>query len=295
MAETPDPRAGATTPTLPSHVTTPLLTLVTEQALEEDYRHVAERRAAGAEPPEPPRSRWAGAAVIAAFGLLVGIAAVQNSRNETVEDAGRATLINRIEEQRATLQVREDQLADLTRDNGSLSDEVEERTAARQGAQTALRRLEAGAGFRPVTGEGVRITVEGNPVGDPSQQVRDADLALLVDGLFEAGAEAIAINDQRLNNLGSIRNTGAAIHVNTRPLTEPYVVRAIGDTRTLQAMLLETTHGSDFFSLADQLGFVYTMQNVDQLSLPAARQRPLRQVREANPGAGTPGIEEGSG
>ncbi len=295
MAETRDPQAGGATRTLPSHVTTPLLTLVTEQALEEDYRHVAERRAAGVEPPEPPRSRWAGAAVIAAFGLLVGIAAVQNSRNEAVEDAGRATLINRIEEQRATLQAREDQLADLTRDNASLSDEVEDRNAARQGAQAEMRRLQAGAGFWPVTGEGVRVTVEGNPVGDPSQQVRDADLALLVDGLFEAGAEAIAINDQRLNNLGSIRNTGAAIHVNTRPLTEPYVVRAIGDTRTLQAQLLETTHGSDFFSLADQLGFVYTMQNVDQLSLPAARQRPLRQVRQESPGSGTPGIEEGSG
>jgi len=295
MAETGDQQAGGTTPPLPSHVTTPLLTLVTEQALEEDYRHVAERRAAGAEPPEQPRSRWAGAAVIAAFGLLVGIAAVQNSRNAAVEDAGRATLINRIEEQRATLQAREDQLADLTRDNASLTDEVEERTSARQAAETTLRRLQAGAGFWPVTGEGVRVTVEGNPVGDPSQQVRDADLALLVDGLFEAGAEAIAINDQRLNNLGSIRNTGAAIHVNTRPLTEPYVVRAIGDTRTLQADLLETTHGSDFFSLADQLGFVYTMQNVDQLSLPAARQRPLRQVREQGPGVGTPGIEEGSG
>ena len=295
MAESYDQERGGPTRTLPPHVTTPLLTLVTQQALEEDYRQVAERRAAGDGPPEQPQSRVVGMAVIAAFGLLVGIAAVQNSRNEAVEDAGRATLIARIEEQRATLQAREDQVADLTRDNEALSDELEERTAARQDAQAALRRLQAGAGFLAVTGEGVRITVEGNPVGDPSQQVRDADLALLVDGLFEAGAEAIAVNDQRLNTLGSIRNTGAAIHVNTRPLTEPYVVRAIGDTRTLQADLLETTHGSDFFSLADQLGFVYTMQNVDELSLPAARQRPLRQVREASPGAGTPGIEEGAG
>ena len=144
-------------------------------------------------------------------------------------------------------------------------------------------------------GEGVRFTVEGNPVGDPSQQVRDADLALLVDGLFEAGAEAISINDERLNTLGAIRNTGAAIHVNTRPLTAPYVVRAIGDTRTLQADLLETTHGSDFFSLADQLGFIVSRQNVDQMSLPAARKRPLRQVRAVNPGAVTPGIEKGAG
>ena len=287
-----DPAVASSRP-LPPHVTTPLLTLVTQQALEEEYRQVAERRTNGEGPPQQSRSRMAGVVAIAAFGILVSVAAVQNSRNAAVEDAGRATLIAQIEQQRSTLQDRQDQVADLTRENQAVSDEVDERTAARQQAQTELRRLQASAGFLAVTGEGVRVTVEGNPVGDASQQVRDADLALLVDGLFGAGAEAIAINDQRLNNLGSIRNTGAAIHVNTRPLTEPYVVRAIGDTRTLQANLLDTTHGADFFSLADQLGFVYSMQNVDQLSLPAARQRPLRWARE--PGPGTTGIEEGSG
>lgn len=289
-----DDRPDATTARpLPAHVTTPLLTLVTQQAVEEEYRQVAERRSHGDRPPEQPRSRMAGVVAIAAFGVLVSVAAVQNSRNEAVEDAGRATLIAQIETQRSALQARQDQVADLTRENQALSDELDERTATRQQVQGELRRLQASAGFLAVTGEGVRVTVEGNPVGDASQQVRDADLALLVDGLFGAGAEAIAINDQRLNNLGAIRNTGAAIHVNTRPLTEPYVVRAIGDTRTLQADLLDTTHGADFFSLADQLGFVYSMQNVDQLSLPAARQRPLRWAREAGPEK--PGLEEGTG
>ena len=285
---------GGSTGTLPAHVTTPLLTLVTQQALEQDYREVAERRSTGEVPPERPRSRMVGVAVIGVFGLLVGLAAVQNSRNAAVEDAGRATLISRIEQQRGVLQVRQDQIAELNRDNEALTAQLEARTAARQEAQGTLRRLAAGAGFLGVTGEGVRITVEGNPVGDASQQVRDADLALLVDGLFEAGAEAVAINDQRLNALGSIRNTGAAVHVNTRPLTEPYVVRAIGDPLTLQAELLQTTHGSDFFALADQLGFVTSMQNEEQLTLPAARPRPLRQVREAAPGEGTPGVEEGA-
>ena len=40
---------------LPEHVTTPLLSLITQQALEEDYRSVAERRAReGGARPEPP-------------------------------------------------------------------------------------------------------------------------------------------------------------------------------------------------------------------------------------------------
>ena len=136
--------------------------------------------------------------------------------------------------------------------------------------------------------------VDDNPIGDPVQLVTDADLAMLVDGLWEAGAEAIAINDQRLNPLGSIRNVGSAIHVNTVPLTPPYVVRAIGDSRTLQADLLNTTHGAQFFSLADQLGFVYSMDDVDELELPAARQRPLSHVETGTADQrGDRGVEEG--
>lgn len=277
---------------LPPHVTTPLLTLVTQQAVEEDYRLVAARGSAGGSPPEQPRSRLLAIGVIAAFGVLISIAAVQTSRNEAVDDAGRATLVAQIEEQRAALGIRQDRIADLTRENEALADDLEEQRTSRQQAEASLRRLAADAGFLAVTGEGVRVVVEGNPDGNARQQVRDTDLALLVDGLFEAGAEAIAINDQRLNALGSIRNTGAAIHVNTRPLTQPYVVRAVGDARTLQANLLDTTHGADFFALADQLGFVVSMENEEQLSLPAARQRTLRQATEA--GADVPGIEEGS-
>lgn len=277
---------------LPAHVTTPLLALVTHQALEQDYREVAERRSLEGRRPSPDGNRWIMIAVIAAFGLLISVAAVQTSRNAAVDDAGRATLISQIEQERAELRTRQDRVADLTRTNREMSEQLAARTTRRQQAETQLRSLQAVTGFGPVTGEGVRIVVDGNPTGDQSQQVRDADLALLVDGLFEAGAEAIAINDQRLNALGSIRNTGAAIHVNTRPLTAPYVVRAIGDTRTLQSDLLNTTHGSQFFSLADQLGFVYTRQNEEELSLPAARRRPLRQVTEA--GDDPPGIEEGS-
>ena len=82
------------------------------------------------------------------------------------------------------------------------------------------------------------------------------DLALLVNGLWRAGAEAIAINGQRLTARSAIRNSGAAINVNGRPpLSPPYVVTAIGDTKTLQADLLDTSTGLAFQNGADALGF----------------------------------------
>jgi hypothetical protein len=107
MAETRDR-------TLPPHVTTPLLSLVTEQALEEDYRSVAARRARDGAVPEPPRTRLVAAATVVVFGVLVSVAAVQNSRNAEVDDAGRATLVARITEAKGDLEDRRARIADLT-------------------------------------------------------------------------------------------------------------------------------------------------------------------------------------
>lgn len=278
---------------LPDHVTTPLLTLITQQALEEDYRSVAQRRSLrpGA---EPPRSRMLAVAALLVLGLLVGVAAVQNSRNAAVEDAGRATLVAQIEQAREELADTQAAIADTTRENRALTDGLTGLTATREATTSRLRRLQVATGYYPVTGPGVRILVEDKPDAGERELVQDTDLAKLVDGLWEAGAEAIAINDQRLNPLGAIRNVSTAIHVNTVPLSPPYVVRAIGDTRTLQADLAATTHGAEFFALAQQLGWGVDVDNVGELSLPAARQRRLQHVEtgtaEQRSGGG---VEEG--
>jgi uncharacterized protein YlxW (UPF0749 family) len=288
-----EPPTGTRERSLPEHVTTPLLTLITQQALEEDYRSVAERRSLGPGA-EPPRTRPLAIAALLVLGVLVGVAAVQNSRNEAVEDAGRATLIAQIEQARDELSDTQAAIADTARDNRALTEGLTGLTATRQTTTSRLRRLQVSTGYYPVTGEGVRIVVDDPPDAGEIEKVRDADLAKLVDGLWGAGAEAVAINDQRLNPLGAIRNVSIAIHVNTVPQSPPYVVRAIGDTRTLQADLLATTHGAEFFALAQQLGFVVDVDNVEEMSLPAARQRRLQHVQTgtAEQRAGG-GVEEG--
>jgi len=264
---------------LPARVTMPLLTLITQQSLDEDYLHVAERRAAAAPAPSRTRPHRTAAVVIAVFGVLVTTAAVQTSRNADITDAGRATLVSQIGDRRATLSDLQDRMVQLRDTNVGLEQQLNQVTSTEEEASSRVRRLEAVAGFIPVTGEGVRIVVDDAPNGDATQAVRDEDLAKLVDGLWSAGAEAIAINGYRLTVLSAIRNVNVAIHVNSRPLTPPYTVEAIGDTRTLQANLLDSALGSEFFSLAEQLGFVYSMRNVDELTLPAARFPRLRSVQ----------------
>ncbi len=247
----------------------PLLTLITRQSLDEDYLVAAERRAAGAPLPPRGRPRRVAALVVAVFGLLVSVAFVQTSRNADVDDASRATLIDRLDSESALLDRQQAFVAELRARNLDLENDASVLADTEQEALVRNRRLQVRTGFLGVTGEGVRITVTDRPDADPVQQVQDSDLALLVNGLWEAGAEAIAVNGQRLTGRTAIRTSGLAIEVNGTGIAGPYDVVAIGDRRTLSARLFDTTSGLVFAGNAETYGFTYTVDNVASLSLPA--------------------------
>lgn len=272
---------------LPEHVTTPLLSLITSRSLDEDYAHVARQRARGELAPREPRSRRVVTiAAVAVFGLLMAMAAVQSQRDEEADRLSRAALIEQIELARADL-------ADLGREQTELTDanrSAQERVETLQSQQRELgsqqRRLETTTGFGAVRGPGVRITVANAPGADATTEIRDEDLATLVDGLWTAGAEAVAINGERLSTLSGIRNTGRAVHVGGDPISAPYVVEAIGDPGSLEPQLLDSSQGAAWFVLVRSLGFQYSATKVtdDSLSLPAADLRALRQVEPLSVG-----------
>lgn len=255
-------------------VNIPLLTLITQQSLDEDYRHVAERRASQGGGSTRRRTLGTATVVLAAFGLLVALAAVQNSQRAGVETASRTSLIANIEERRKDVADLEARLFDLQELNVSLQDNLDDVTAAEQSALTRVERLGVVSGFQPVTGPGIRVTVDDGP----SAAVRAADLRALVDGLWNAGAEAIAINGQRLTARSAITNSGVTIRIvgNNRSLSPEYVVEAIGDRGTLQADLMQTSSGLLFRDTAARFGLPVTMDNVDRLSLQGGPQRLLR-------------------
>ena len=277
---------------LPDHVTTPLLTLILTRSMDEDYAHVAQKRADAGKPSTgSPQPHWISLVAVGVLGLMIAVVAVQTDRRAEVDELGRAALIDQIE-------ARRQRVGDLRADVGELTDSI--RTSVARGneidgqlqtLEANVSRLEVRTGFSAVHGEGVRITVDNEPGVDVNSEIRDEDLAYLVDGLWAAGAEAIAVNDQRINLLGGIRNTSRAIHVNGRPVNAPYVVSVIGDNDTLQARLLQSSQGQAWFALVSTFGFRYTPENVDDIRLPAAPGPVLRDVIEID--AGPNGLPEG--
>ncbi len=66
--------------------------------------------------------------------------------------------------------------------------------------------------------------------------VHDLDIQALVDDLLEAGAEAIAINGQRIiPHLTEIICNGPTIRVNEELYSQPFIIEAIGNRKHLEA------------------------------------------------------------
>nr|MBO2494712.1 hypothetical protein [Clostridia bacterium] len=132
-----------------------------------------------------------------------------------------------------------------------------------------LERTRMLAGLVDLQGPGVVVTVNVkyvNEWGEDAivQNVRYDDLLKLVNELNAAGAEAIAINDERIIATTEIRNAGNYIVINTNRYSAPFEIKAIGNPDTLEAAL------KLLGGVADDLG-VYLQINikrVDNIRIP---------------------------
>ncbi|WP_203335431.1 DUF881 domain-containing protein [Nocardioides limicola] len=263
-------------------ITLPLLDLITREALESEYREAHARPVDPTADPVAGRvgSRRVTAVVCAVLGVLAVTAAVQTNRNAPVDESSRAALIAQVNDRRENLALLERLRGDLRRTNDDLQVRLEQVIEEELSERNRVRRLQVRTGHLQVRGPGVRIAVDNAEGADPTQVIRDEDLTTLVNGLWQAGAEAISVNGERLTVLSAFRNRGPAILVNSQPLNPPYVVLAIGNTATLQADFANTTSGLKWLNLVHALGFEFTMDNQGSLTLPAARPATLRSVQE---------------
>lgn len=106
-----------------------------------------------------------------------------------------------------------------------------------------LEEAQISAGMTRVTGPGVVVTLsdsqQRNTAGDDENYfvIHDEDLLLVVNELWDAGAEAVSINGERLVGRSEIRCTGATVSVNGSRYAAPYTIRAIGNTKELSDAL----------------------------------------------------------
>ncbi len=274
-----------------------LLNNVIDHALDDGYAEATARRAAEGGPvPKPLRARLGLAAGLVLAAAVVTVGAAEARVSAPVVAKERQELIDRIDSANETAD-------DLERDVDRIRAEVGERqrVALEQhgGDQGELVALLSGA--TPVQGPGVKLVVDDakdsdSGGGGPREsagfsdtgRVRDRDMQRVVNGLWESGAEAVAINGQRLTSLSAIRAAGDAILVDNRPLVPPYTVLALGDGRRLSTTFQDSADGQYLHVLVENFGIRSSISAEGALSLPAAPSLIVRTAEPRGTGAATP-------
>ena len=106
-----------------------------------------------------------------------------------------------------------------------------------------INMLKAYAGDTALHGPGVIVTVDDSKkVSKPGENqnlylIHDDDLLRIINELRASGAEGIAINEERLIAVSEIRCAGPTLSVNNNRFAPPYVIRAIGDPKSLETAL----------------------------------------------------------
>ena len=178
------------------------------------------------------RGGWLIALVCVLIGFMVAV------QFRTAQDAKGSPSQQRIEEI-------SDRLLQTEHERDELSEELHkmQTAAASTDNQQDKDLLRYRAALVPLEGEGVIVRMDDSTKPAKAGEnpnlyvIHDDDLLRVVNELRAAGAEAIAINGQRLTGTSEIRCAGPTLSVNNVRSSAPFEIRAIGDKKSLENAL----------------------------------------------------------
>ncbi len=194
------------------------------------------------------KKKLGGQLAVLTVSLILGLALAAQFKN--VQKVGGSVSLQRAQELASEIQKLNQDIANQEKIIAELERALREYENAAQDDgdiyETMLKELERArilAGLTELEGAGIIVTVNVIPVsgleGESTiiRNVYHEDLLLLVNELNAAGAEAIAINNERIISITEIRNAGDYISINTNRYTAPFEIKAIGNPDTLEASL----------------------------------------------------------
>lgn len=132
--------------------------------------------------------------------------------------------------------------------------------------RSVLYETRVSAGFAEMSGEGIIVRLYDAEDGHTTEQiVHDSDILALVNEIYNAGAQGVAVGNQRIATTSHIRCVGSTIRVNDNPIpVNPVVVKAVGNPEVLASAL-------DLIKASYEIlyGLRMEVEKVDKLTLPA--------------------------
>jgi uncharacterized protein YlxW (UPF0749 family) len=228
-------------------------------------------------PRSSPRLTWA-FTIAAALGVIGFVGAAQ--WNSSVErDAFTTSAQQVLAAQVLQLEAEQQQLRTDIADAEAEVQRIQEESTSSSDTLAALNsrlgEARLAAGLTGVIGPGVVVEIsDSNRVVPPGENpssyiVLVDDLRDIVTALWASGAEAIAIDGERLVASSSIYGVGASVLVNTSFLSPPFRIEAIGDDGLLERFQSHPAYTGRVAQRIEFFGLEFAAAPSGELELPA--------------------------
>ncbi|MCW2574850.1 MAG: uncharacterized protein JWR66_880 [Modestobacter sp.] len=240
-------------------------------------------------------SLWA--VLVPVVALAAGLLFATSSRTALGTDlrAGESSQLSGLIEQRdAAVARQQEQLALLQQQVQALTDQAASRDGEVAAALTEGQQGVVSAGVTAIVGPGVSVTLDDAPPqaggGLPSGATADdlvihqSDVQGVVNALWAAGADGVAIMGQRLIGTSAVICVGNTLLLQGRKYSPPFIVTAVGNATQMRQQLSASYEVQLLKRAVDDYGLTYEVADQRQVSLPAY-DGPLV-MQYARPGAG---------
>jgi uncharacterized protein YlxW (UPF0749 family) len=250
-----------------------------------------------------PVGRWLGFATwqvtlgvaLLALGFLIAAQLQSETPRTSITSQERAPLVQTA----LTLQSQQDALKQQILDNRTniqtLENGSQGNAAAVHQLNDSLQQARIAAGLIALHGTGLVIQLDDSTQTIPTgangsdYRVSAADIRTVVRELWLAGAEAVAVNDERVVGSTAILDIGGSVLVNSAYLAPPYQVSAIGRTDLYETMSTAPSFGAFVRARAEAFGIQISFAQPSDVNVPAfAGSLDLRYARPAPPIPATP-------
>lgn len=229
---------------------------------------------------ERPPSRVAPyvALAILGFGLVLAV---------RIPDPGprlssRDRIVDLIANEDLRARLLRDELRRLEARLDAMSAEAALQAGALQDVRAQIERLGRLAGLAEVEGPGVTVELRDSslreaPSGDPNDLViHEQDLQAVVNALWAAGAEAVAINGERITSASAVRCVGNTLLLHGAVYAPPYRIQAIGEPAALVDGLARDALVERFRVFAEEFRLGFDVTPVPAMRVAAFRGTAVR-------------------
>jgi uncharacterized protein YlxW (UPF0749 family) len=215
---------------------------------------------------KPSRRQAVVGVLLAVLGFAFVIQVQDTKANDTYAGLRESDLIQVLDGLTGTAEKARREVDRLEARRDELQDENRARAAALDEAEQRVRTLNIIAGLVPVSGPGLRVTIN-----ESTTRVNVGSLLDTVQELRTAGAEAMEYNDSiRVGADSSFEDAVGGIELDGELLEPPYVLEVIGDPHILKTALtfstgpVETLEGEDLATVS--------IEDLDRVEITSVRE-----------------------